>query len=239
MNCLLTPLMNSPTFITQGHWSERNLPSAPNFSRSAWNHETPQTAMDSSGNNDTVVMTPKEFSVPVKTKSQCVCRMVNRDWGGLHGSQLPLQAPDFSPRESLALCCRLLYGHEPGTFINSAFHPLVSVFNIKYLASIFNMDKWDDLDNYRLLSPTSIQGKIMKQLIQDAAKRSDERWCHLRKHGFMEKKKKNRTFQTGVAFLKKNTSFTEKGNIHSLPKGTWLGSSRKRAWVIQCQPWKF
>lgn len=33
-------------------------------------------------------------------------------------------------------------------------------------------------------------------------------------------KKKNRTFQTGVAFLKKNTSFTEKGNIRSLPKGT-------------------
>lgn len=41
--CLLTPLMNSPTFITQGHWSEGSLPCAPDFSKSAWNHETPQT----------------------------------------------------------------------------------------------------------------------------------------------------------------------------------------------------
>lgn len=89
MNCLLTPLMNSPTFITQGRWSERNLSSAPNFSRNAWNHETPKTTVDSAGNHDTVIMTPKEFSDPVETKSGRVCRMINskhqRSWVLLRG----------------------------------------------------------------------------------------------------------------------------------------------------------
>lgn len=46
---VLMALMNNPTLITRGHWSEGSLPCAPDFSGSAWNHKMPQTTTNSSG----------------------------------------------------------------------------------------------------------------------------------------------------------------------------------------------
>lgn len=63
----------------------------------------------------------------------------------------------------------------PGIWYSHQFHILpifvCLILNSKYFVSILDRAKLDNLDNCRLLNPTWYQRKIMKHLIQNAAKK--------------------------------------------------------------------
>lgn len=82
---------------------------------------------------------------------------------GCSGPQFFARTPQWGLRACLACirACNLV----------QSFYPSLSILNIKYLVSIFDRGKWDNLDNCRLLSPTWNQRKIMRHLIQNAAKK--------------------------------------------------------------------
>lgn len=132
----------------------------------------------------------------VKAKSERMTGMVNNDRGVLYaGSKSSFEpmsswatwVPSSLPGAPRAVCQPARPALGPGIWYshNSTLQGLVSIYNIKYLASIFNGDKWADPDNFRPWPNQWDQEKIMKQLIQD--KRSGERWCDVKKHNFMEK----------------------------------------------------